>query len=261
MMTKSVTQSKGRWGGFTLIELLVVIAIIALLLAILVPALNKAKELGKRAVCLNHTRQLTLAWRLYADGYDGKIPQSDVDKESATYGWVARKASTSVDNKITDKDKIASIEKGVMFPYTDFVSMYRCPSAKKGEFRSYSIVSSMNAYKKGNNTQGSIYTDLAKITNSSDMIVFICEGAIGKNDNSFSVIYNKAKWGDLPPLSHNNGTALSFVDGHSESWVWQDRNTILLSEGKITGKNQSGNPDLERVQRGIWSSLGYSAAP
>lgn len=251
-MTKSVTQSKGRGDGFTLIELIVVIAIITLLLSILMPALNKAKELGKQAVCLSHTRQLTLAWRLYADGYEGHIPQSDVDKNSTTYGWVTKKASMSVD------DKIASIEDGVLFPYTDFVRMYRCPSAKKDEFRSYSIVSSMNATKTASNKQGSIYTNLAKITSSSDMIVFICEGAISKKDNSFSVIHNKAKWGDLPPLMHNDGTAVSFVDGHSESWVWQDRDTILLGKGKITGKEQSGNPDLERVQRGVWGSLGYT---
>ncbi|GAJ23796.1 unnamed protein product, partial [marine sediment metagenome] len=52
--------------GFTLVELLVVIAIIALLMAILMPALNRAKEQGKRAVCLSNLRQLTLAWIMYA---------------------------------------------------------------------------------------------------------------------------------------------------------------------------------------------------
>ena len=55
--------------GFTLIELLVVIAIIALLMAILLPALKAAREQGKRAVCLNNLRQLTLAWIMYADGH------------------------------------------------------------------------------------------------------------------------------------------------------------------------------------------------
>ena len=63
---KTINNNK----GFTLIELLVVIAIIALLLAILMPSLKKAKELGQRVVCLNSVRQLTLAWRMYANDND-----------------------------------------------------------------------------------------------------------------------------------------------------------------------------------------------
>jgi len=59
--------------GFTLIELLIVIAIIALLMAILLPALNRAREHGKRAVCLNNLRQLTLAWIMYAQNNDDKV--------------------------------------------------------------------------------------------------------------------------------------------------------------------------------------------
>jgi prepilin-type N-terminal cleavage/methylation domain-containing protein len=57
----------GSRRGFTLIELLVVIAIIAVLMAILLPALNRVKEQGKRAVCLSNLRQLTMAWIMYAD--------------------------------------------------------------------------------------------------------------------------------------------------------------------------------------------------
>ncbi|HCO92954.1 MAG TPA: hypothetical protein DIU00_03230, partial [Phycisphaerales bacterium] len=59
--------------GFTLIELLVVIAIIAILMAILMPALHRVREQGKRAVCLSNLKQLGLSWILYADDNDGKI--------------------------------------------------------------------------------------------------------------------------------------------------------------------------------------------
>jgi prepilin-type N-terminal cleavage/methylation domain-containing protein len=69
----SAGPARGMAGGFTLIELLVVIAIIALLLAILVPAVQMARERGQRVACLSNLRQLTLAWILYADEHDGKL--------------------------------------------------------------------------------------------------------------------------------------------------------------------------------------------
>jgi len=62
-------QQRNGGSAFTLVELLVVIAIIALLMAILMPALNRAREQGKRATCLSNLRQLTLAWTMYADGH------------------------------------------------------------------------------------------------------------------------------------------------------------------------------------------------
>ena len=66
-------MAKTKDKGFTLVELLVVIAIIALLMAVLLPALNKARTQAKRIVCLSNMRQLVAAWMAYADNYDGKI--------------------------------------------------------------------------------------------------------------------------------------------------------------------------------------------
>ena len=74
-------------AGFTLVELLVVIAIIALLMAILLPALNKARELGKRTVCFGNVRQLILAWTMYADENDDKIVNGAAGFSNRYMGW------------------------------------------------------------------------------------------------------------------------------------------------------------------------------
>ncbi len=182
--------------------------------------------------------------------YQGRIPASNVDLNGTTYGWVAQRADASVGAEIK------SIEDGVLFPYTGAVGMYRCPVGQKDEFRSYSIVASMNS--RDNSVKGTIYTNLGKIANSSEMVVFICESGMENMKNAFYVTHGNAEWDDLPPLNHSNGTVVSFVDGHSEPWAWQDRDTILLGKGKISLMEQPKNPDLERVQRGVWGSLGYN---
>ena len=260
MTTKSVSQAKRRRDGFTLIELLVVIAIITLLLAILMPALKKAKELGKRAVCLNHTRQLTISWKMYADDYDDWLPQAKVGSNKKTrtdYGWVAAAASNS------PEDQIESIENGVLFPYTATLNVFHCPTSAKDEPRSYSIVSSMNS--RGNtkkSSKGNVYQKIEDIPLASEMFVFVCGGEIKKMDNAFHVRYGKPQWGDdLPPLQHGNGAVFSYADGHSETLAWQDKVTIELGKGeekinKILNVDES--QDLQRVQRGLWGTPGYS---
>ncbi|MHC4707329.1 MAG: type II secretion system protein, partial [Planctomycetota bacterium] len=115
-----------RRDGFTLIELLVVIAIIAILLAILMPALNRVREQGKRAACLSNVKQLTLAWILYADDNDGKMASGNTslgghnkDGDCWAY-WPGRNAS--------EEDRIDGIERGLLFPYCPNLNLYKCPT-------------------------------------------------------------------------------------------------------------------------------------
>jgi len=75
LKTKVSNQPGKRFStGFTLIELLVVISIIVLLAAMLIPALNKIRDLANRAVCANNIRQHLLGLTFYAEDYDGKFP-------------------------------------------------------------------------------------------------------------------------------------------------------------------------------------------
>jgi prepilin-type N-terminal cleavage/methylation domain-containing protein/prepilin-type processing-associated H-X9-DG protein len=239
--------------AFTLIELLVVIAIIALLLAILMPSLKKAKEIGQRAVCLSSTRQLTLSWRMYANDNDDKICAANVGHSK--WGWVAGHAE-----KAPPEEQIESIQAGVLFPYVETVDIYTCPSAKKDEVRSYSVVSSMNTAGNSSPTgkKGTVYKKLSKVRNRDSMVVFVCEGQI--TPFAYNVRNNVPEWKDAPPIRHGLGTVFSFVDGHSESWKWQDPRTVkyALGDDDTLKAKQENNPDLERVQRGMWGGFGYT---
>src|SRR4030042_6598911 len=93
--------------GFTLIELLVVIAVIAVLMGILMPALSRAREQGKRAACLNNLRQMMTGWIMYADENDDRIPNANPQHK---HGWVRYDSGDR-----TLEEKIERIRTGSLF--------------------------------------------------------------------------------------------------------------------------------------------------
>ena len=111
----------GGRGGFTLIELLVVIAIIAILAAMLLPALAKAKEKAKISYCLNNMKQLQLCWHMYADDNNDRVPLNGGQSipgpggNSLPNSWIQGGAQSD--------PALPWIANGVLFPYNKSVSI------------------------------------------------------------------------------------------------------------------------------------------
>jgi prepilin-type N-terminal cleavage/methylation domain-containing protein/prepilin-type processing-associated H-X9-DG protein len=249
--------------AFTLIELLVVIAIIAILMSILMPALSRAKEQGKRMVCLGNLRQLTLAWNLYADDNDGKIVNGETHRVKTNgkpnpYAWAYQEPGWSLE------EKKQGIKDGKLYRYLKDLKLYKCPTGVRGEVLTYAIVDSMNGHEAIDQAtvKEMILDDRTKIRNATSQIVFIDEGPA--TDSSWTVYYLEEWWWDRPTCRHGDGTNFGFADGHGEYWKWKDWRTVKISKDEGLNPKEpkwgTGNPDLHRVQRGVWGKL-YKASP
>src|SRR5882672_1927809 len=126
----STFANKARHAGFTLVELLVVIAVIAILAALLMPALSKARERGQAIVCLNNTKQLLLGWQLYADDHEGFLPYNLIMAGTSirtNLNWVNNVMTWEVSD--SDNTNLATITQAALGSYISGVTaIFRCPS-------------------------------------------------------------------------------------------------------------------------------------
>ena len=113
-------------SAFTLIELLVVIAIIAILAAMLLPALSKAKQKAQGIMCLNNGKQLTLAWLTYAHDNNDRLVYNKRASDTDTNNWVGNVMSWGADPQNTNVNLIMNAMLG---PYTArSLGIYKCPA-------------------------------------------------------------------------------------------------------------------------------------
>lgn len=265
MCDRPMSWSVGpRWRGFTLIELLVVIAIIAILMAMLMPALQRAREQGKRAVCLNNTKTLVLAWLMYAEANDGRIPRGYASEDAAVTDCWIRKPPGTLPTEAPEVEQVEALRAGVLFPYAPNVKSYRCPVAVRREMRTYSIVHAMNGSDLG---QGApMCRNVNDLKHPGTRLVFIDD--YGEDwDAAWAVHYSEPRWWNPIPMRHGKGTVASHADGHSEFRSWTDPRTIDWAQlswqeaeaqrgGSLT--TQPGNEDLQSIQKACWGKLGYT---
>lgn len=256
-------QSRLPPPGFTLIELLVVIAIIAILAAMLLPALGKAKAKAQQIDCLGNYRQLQLCWQMYVDDYQDLLPPNATSSGGGREGWVAT-AQTWINGNAWTDTSTTNVQKGVLFRYNQSTRIYKCPAdrstvrdlGKLPRARSVSMSSYMN--DKPDPADQTCWHRLSAIRNPapSKALVFVDEHQ-GSIENARFVVSQPGEWHwvDFPATRHNNGAILTFADGHAEFWRWLEANTLEVSKRSGWINGIPGVPGKDRDLRRIHETV------
>jgi prepilin-type N-terminal cleavage/methylation domain-containing protein len=250
-----------RKNGFTLIELLVVIAIIAILAAMLLPALAKAKIAAQKTFCMNNLKQIQLAWVMYSgENNDQIVPVSNYgdsgvnDPAIASGGAEAQCFPGNV--TVLQCTNVLYARLSLLHPYLKSDVIFKCPADPKKlvnnstpTTRSYSVNGWMNPTKTTLSQSylhsSAIYSAFKKQTDilrTSDIYIMLEESPGTINDDWF--VENPdapTEWTDMPASYHNKSSFLLFADGHAQNRKWTDYQVVKQAGNFVTADPSSSD--------------------